>query len=36
MTQGNAAGGDLVLTVPADATAGSYTSNLTFTLATGP
>jgi hypothetical protein len=36
MTQANAAGGDLALTVPASASAGSYTSNLTFTLATGP
>ncbi|HWG09191.1 MAG TPA: WxL domain-containing protein [Solirubrobacteraceae bacterium] len=36
MTQANAAGGDLALTIPADAAAGTYTSNLTFTLATGP
>jgi hypothetical protein len=36
MTQSNAAGGDLALTIPANATAGTYTSNLTFTLATGP
>ena len=36
MTQANLAGGDLALTVPANAAAGSYTSNLTFTLATGP
>jgi hypothetical protein len=36
MTQGNAAGGDLALTIPANATAGTYTSNLTFTLAAGP
>lgn len=36
MTQANAAGGDLALTVPANAAAGTYTSNLTFTLATGP
>ena len=36
MTQGNAAGGDLALTIPASAEAGTYTSNLTFTLATGP
>lgn len=36
MTQANAAGGDLALTIPANAAAGTYTSNLTFTLATGP
>ena len=36
MTQANAAGGDLALSIPADAAAGSYTSNLTFTLADGP
>jgi WxL domain surface cell wall-binding len=36
MTQANLLGGDLALTVPANATAGTYTSNLTFTLATGP
>jgi len=36
MTQANTAGGDLALTIPANATAGTYTSNLTFTLATGP
>jgi hypothetical protein len=36
MTQGNAAGGDLALSIPATAAAGTYTSNLTFTLATGP
>lgn len=36
MTQANAGGGDLALTIPANASAGSYTSNLTFTLATGP
>ncbi len=36
LTQANAAGGDLALTVPANASAGTYTSNLTFTLASGP
>lgn len=36
MTQSNAAGGDLALTIPTTAGAGTYTSNLTFTLATGP
>jgi putative surface cell wall-binding protein len=36
MTQANLAGGDLALTIPTTATAGTYTSNLTFTLATGP
>ena len=36
MTQGNAAGGDLALTIPTTAAAGTYTSDLTFTLATGP
>ena len=36
MTQGNAAGGDLALTIPTTADAGTYTSTLTFTLATGP
>jgi hypothetical protein len=36
MTQANAAGGDLALTIPASAAAGTYTSNLTFTLAAGP
>jgi hypothetical protein len=36
MTQANAAGGDLALTIPANAAAGTYTSTLTFTLATGP
>lgn len=36
MTQGNAAGGDLNLTIPTTASVGTYTSNLTFTLATGP
>jgi len=36
MTQANTAGGDLALSIPADAQAGTYTSNLTFTLATGP
>jgi hypothetical protein len=36
MTQANTGGGDLALTIPADASAGTYTSNLTFTLATGP
>jgi hypothetical protein len=36
MTQSNAGGGDLALTIPADASAGTYTSNLTFTLASGP
>jgi hypothetical protein len=36
MTQANLAGGDLALTVPVNASAGTYTSNLTFTLATGP
>lgn len=35
-TQTNLLGGDLALTIPASATAGTYTSNLTFTLATGP
>ena len=32
----NAAGGDLALTVPAAAVAGTYTSTITTTLATGP
>jgi hypothetical protein len=32
----NAAGGDLLLNVPAGATAGTYTSTITTTLATGP
>jgi WxL domain surface cell wall-binding len=36
MTQANLAGGDLALTVPANAAAGTYTSNLTFTLSSGP
>lgn len=36
MTQANVAGGDLALSIPANAAAGSYTSNLTFTLAAGP
>jgi hypothetical protein len=36
MTQANLAGGDLALTIPTTASAGTYTSNLTFTLATGP
>lgn len=36
MTQANSAGGDLALSIPPDASAGTYTSNLTFTLATGP
>jgi len=36
MTQANAAGGDLALTIPTTASVGTYTSNLTFTLATGP
>lgn len=36
MTQANSAGGDLALTIPANAAAGTYTSTLTFTLATGP
>jgi hypothetical protein len=36
MTQANTLGGDLALTIPANASAGTYTSNLTFTLATGP
>lgn len=36
MTQANSGGGDLALTVPANAAAGTYTSTLTFTLATGP
>jgi hypothetical protein len=36
MTQANAAGGDLALTIPANAAAGTYTSTLTFTLAAGP
>jgi len=36
MTQGNALGGDLALSIPTTAAAGTYTSNLTFTLATGP
>jgi hypothetical protein len=36
MTQANTAGGDLALTIPASANAGTYTSSLTFTLATGP
>jgi hypothetical protein len=32
----NAAGGDLLLSVPAGAAAGTYTSTITTTLATGP
>jgi hypothetical protein len=36
MTHANLGGGDLALTIPASANAGTYTSNLTFTLATGP
>jgi WxL domain surface cell wall-binding len=36
MTQANAAGGDLALTIPANASAGTYTTNLTFALASGP
>jgi hypothetical protein len=36
MTQANLLGGDLALTIPTTAAAGTYTSNLTFTLATGP
>ena len=36
MTQANLLGGDLALTIPANASAGTYTSNLTFTLASGP
>jgi hypothetical protein len=36
MTQANLLGGDLSLVIPAAAAAGTYTSNLTFTLATGP
>ena len=36
MTQSNLLGGDLALTIPANAAAGTYTSNLTFTLAAGP
>lgn len=36
MTQSNLSGGDLALTVPASATADTYTSTLTFTLASGP
>jgi hypothetical protein len=36
MTQANATGGDLALSIPANAAAGTYTSTLTFTLATGP
>jgi hypothetical protein len=35
-TQANLLGGDLVLTVPADVHAGTYTSTITSTLATGP
>ena len=35
-TQANLLGGDLTLTVPADAHAGTYTSTITSTLATGP
>lgn len=35
-TQANLLGGDLTLTVPADAAAGTYTSTITTTLATGP
>jgi hypothetical protein len=35
-TQSNLTGGDLALTIPANATAGTYTSNITFTLAAGP
>ncbi|MHB8660202.1 MAG: WxL domain-containing protein [Solirubrobacteraceae bacterium] len=36
MTQLNALGGDLALSLASTAAAGTYTSNLTFTLATGP
>jgi WxL domain surface cell wall-binding len=36
MTQTNLLGGDLAVTVPPSATADTYTSTLTFTLATGP
>lgn len=36
MTQANAAGGDLALTIPTTARAGTYTSTLTFTLASAP
>jgi hypothetical protein len=36
LTQANLLGGDLVLTVPANALAGTYTTTITSTLATGP
>jgi WxL domain surface cell wall-binding len=36
MAQSNLLGGDLALTIPANAAAGTYTSSLTFTLAAGP
>jgi WxL domain surface cell wall-binding len=36
VTQANLLGGDLVLTIPADAHAGTYTTTITSTLATGP
>jgi hypothetical protein len=36
MTQANLLGGDLALSIPATQAAGTYTSNLTYTLATGP
>lgn len=35
MTQANTAGGDLALTIPANASAGTYTSDLTFTWLLG-
>jgi WxL domain surface cell wall-binding len=35
-TQANLLGGDLVLTIPADAIAGTYSTTITSTLATGP
>lgn len=36
LTPLNAAGGDLILTIPPDAQPGTYTSTITTTLATGP
>lgn len=36
VTQANLLGGDLVLTIPADAQAGTYARTITATLATGP
>lgn len=36
LTQSNLLGGDLVLSIPADVAAGTYTTTITSTLATGP